>query len=100
MWHQSRNQRTLPPFDKITTHCRRAVLGIISPLIAMTVAGMPATAQVLPIGFAEAQAHGAAFEIIANRTIVPCSLGPTRRVGPVLSSTSIARSSPTFPTTQ
>ena len=45
MSHQSRNQRTLPSFDKITTHCRRAVLGIISPLIAMTVAGMPATAE-------------------------------------------------------
>ena len=67
MSHQSRNQRTLPSFDKITAHCRRAVFGIISPLIAMTVAGMPATAQQFQlIGLAEAQAHGASFEIITN----------------------------------
>jgi hypothetical protein len=59
MSHQSRNQRTLPPFDKITTHCRHAFFGIISPLIVVTVAGMPAMAQQFQlIGFAEAQAHG------------------------------------------
>jgi hypothetical protein len=66
-----------PPFDKITTHCRRAVLGIISPLIAMTVAGMPATAQQFQlIGFAEAQAHGASFEIIANPDNCPVQVQP------------------------
>jgi hypothetical protein len=77
MWHQSRNQRTLPPFDKITTHCRRAVLGIISPLIAMTVAGMPATAEELQlIGLADAQAHGTSFEIIANPNNCPVQFLP------------------------
>jgi hypothetical protein len=77
MSHQSRNQRTLPPFDKITTHCRRAVLGIISPLIAMTVAGMPATADELQhVGLAEAHAHGASFEIIANPNNCPVQFLP------------------------
>ena len=77
MSHQSRNQRTLPPIDKIATHCRRAVFGIISALIAMTVAGMPATAQQFQlIGFAEAQAHGVSFEIIANPDNCPVQFGP------------------------
>ena len=77
MSHQSRNQRTLPPFDKITTHCRRAVFGIISALIAMTAAGMPATAQQFQlIGFAGAQAHGVLFEIIANPDNCPVQFGP------------------------
>jgi hypothetical protein len=77
MSHQSRNQRTLPPFDKITTHCRRAFFGIISPLIVMTVAGMPAMAQQFQlIGFAEAQAHGVLFEIIANPDNCPVQFQP------------------------
>ena len=77
MSHQSRNQRTLPSFDKITTHCRRAVLGIISPLIAMTVAGMPATAEDLRlIGLADAHAHGTSFEIIANPNNCPVQFQP------------------------
>jgi hypothetical protein len=77
MSHQSRNQRTSLPFDKITAHCGRAVLGIISALIAMTVAGMPATAQEFQlIRFAEAQAHGASFEIIANPSNCPVHFGP------------------------
>jgi hypothetical protein len=77
MSHQSRNQRTLPPFNKITTHCRRTVLGIISPLIAMTVAGMPATAEDLRvIGLADAQAHCTSFEIIANPNNCPVQFLP------------------------
>jgi hypothetical protein len=98
MSHQSRNQRTLHPFVKITTHCRRAVLGIISPLIAMTVAGMPATADELQlIGFAEAHAHGVSFEIIANPNNCPVQFQPDH---PGFASFAvIARSSPTFPTT-
>src|SRR6476646_10556075 len=72
MSHESRSQRTLLSFDKITTHCRRAVLGIISALSAMTVAGMPARAQQLhQISFAEAQAHGVLFEVIANPNDCP-----------------------------
>ncbi len=77
MLQQGSNQWTLCSLGTITSHCRYAVLSIISLLLVVTAGSLPAVAQQSHvITFSEAASGGAVFDTIENRGNCPVTFPP------------------------